>query len=152
MPSRDGRGSGPSRGPRRGILAVLFGAAMLLLATETTRAEFRVCNRTGSLINIAVGYNGDDDFQTEGWWTITAASCVVPIKEALKGRYVYLYATDVDANDVLQGTFTMCIEKRKFLLVGINDCWRRGLLAVNFAEVDTLSSPSWTVFLGEAAR
>jgi uncharacterized membrane protein len=95
---------------------------------------------------------GQDDFQTEGWWSVTASSCVSPIKGPLKDRYVYLYATDIDANDIVRGTVPMCIERRKFLIAGTADCWRRGFEAVKFAEIDTLSSESWTVLLGEGSQ
>ena len=87
------------------------------------------------------------DFQTEGWWSVTPNTCATPIKGPLKSRFVYLYATDIDANDVLKGSVSMCIDRRKFEVFGIADCWRRGLQAVNFAEIDTLSSTDWTAFL-----
>jgi uncharacterized membrane protein len=138
-------------------LAFSWGAALWLglcvgMAGTPAKADFRVCNRTGTLVNLAIGYNGADDFETQGWWSLTPSACVVPLKGPINSRYVYLYATDIDANDILEGSFSMCIDKRKFLLVGINDCWRRGVQAVNFAEVDTLSSPDWTVFLREPAN
>jgi len=125
----------------------------LTLAVSTpARADFRVCNRTKYLLNLAVGYLDGDDFATEGWWSAPPNSCATPIKRPLVGRYVYLYATDVDAADVLQGTVSMCVGRRKFKIAGIADCWRRGLQAVNFAEIDTLSAPDWTVFLNDLSQ
>ena len=32
----------------------------------------------------------------------------------------------------------MCIDRTKFNVIGTENCWRRGLQAVTFAEVDTL--------------
>jgi uncharacterized membrane protein len=116
---------------------------------STASAEFRVCNRTKYLLNIAVGYGAGQEFATEGWWSVTPSACATPIREALTGRYIYLYATDVDAVDVLEGHVSMCISRRKFKVFGIADCWRRGLAAVNFDEIDTLSAPDWTVFLND---
>jgi uncharacterized membrane protein len=46
----------------------------------------------------------------------------------------------------------MCINRRKFKVFGIEDCWRRGLKAVNFAEIDTLESRDWRTFLTEPGR
>jgi uncharacterized membrane protein len=136
---------------RRSLAAAL---ALCLWLSESLPAfaDFRVCNRTKYLLNIAIGYGAGQEFATEGWWSVTPNSCARPIKDALAGRYVYLYATDVDATDVLAGSVSMCIARRKFKVFGITDCWRRGLEAVNFAEIDTLSSPDWTVFLNEPSK
>jgi uncharacterized membrane protein len=126
--------------------------SLTLSAALSARAEFRVCNRTKYLLNIAVGYTEGEEFSTEGWWSAAPNSCATPIKRPLNERYVYLYATDIDAADVLQGTVSMCVGRRKFKIAGIADCWRRGLQAVNFAEIDTLNSPDWTVFLNDSSQ
>jgi uncharacterized membrane protein len=130
----------------------IFAAAFLLAWSGSALAALRVCNNTRYLLNFAVGYTAGADFSTEGWWSVTPNTCATPIKGPLKGRFVYLYATDIDAADVLHGSVSMCIDRRKFQIFGINDCWRRGLQAVNFAEVDTLSSPDWTAFLNDVGK
>ena len=130
----------------------LFALVALLGSPAPTRADFRVCNKTQVLINLAIGANAGADFATEGWWTVTPGSCATPISGPLTGRYVYLYATDIDAVDVLQGAVSMCVDRVKFKVFGISDCWRRGLQAVNFAEIDTLDSPDWTTFLTDAGK
>jgi uncharacterized membrane protein len=136
---------------RRALLALV---ALVALAGSLgpARADLRVCNKTRVLINLAVGSNAGADFATEGWWTVTPGSCATPIKGPLKGRFVYLYATDIDAADVLKGAVSMCIDRGKFKVFGIDDCWRRGLQAVNFAEIDTLDSPDWTTFLTDVGK
>ncbi len=128
------------------VLTLLVGSYVPSLA------DLRVCNKTRVLINLAVGTNAGADFATEGWWTVTPGSCATPIRGPLTGRYVYLYATDIDNADVLRGTVSMCVDRGKFKVFGIEDCWRRGLLAVNFAEIDTLESPDWTTFLTEVGK
>jgi uncharacterized membrane protein len=126
--------------------------AGILASSGSAGAALRVCNKTKYLLNLAVGYTAAADFATEGWWSVTPNTCATPIKGPLKGRYIYLYATDIDANDVLKGSVSMCIDRRKFQVFGIADCWRRGLQAVNFAEIDTLSAPDWTAVLNEAGK
>jgi uncharacterized membrane protein len=128
--------------------------ALALVASSplAARADFRVCNRTRALINLAIGTNAGDAFATEGWWVVTPGSCVTPIRGLLQGRYVYLYATDINGADVLKGTVSMCIDRARFKLIGIENCWRRGLQAVTFAEVDTLDSPDWTTFLTDVGK
>ena len=133
------------------------GLALLALVTlagsfAPARADLRVCNKTRVLINLAVGVNAGADFSTEGWWTVTPGSCATPIKGPLKGRFVYVYATDIDNADVLKGAVSMCIDRGKFKVFGISDCWRRGLQAVNFVEIDTQDSPDWTTFLTDVGR
>ena len=136
---------------KRDVSIALLGL-LAALAASPAKADLHVCNRTKYLLNIAVGYVDGEDFATEGWWSVTPNSCATPIKRPLAGRYVYLYATDVDAADVLQGTVSMCIGRRKFKISGIGDCWRRGLQAVNFQEIDTLNASDWTVFLNDASQ
>jgi uncharacterized membrane protein len=136
----------------RDALAAILALAGFIASSGSAEAALRVCNKTKYLINLAVGYTAAADFATEGWWSVTPNTCSTPIKGPLKGRYVYLYATDIDANDVLKGSVSMCIDRRKFQLFAIADCWRRGLQAVNFAEIDTLSAPDWTAVLNEVGK
>ncbi len=137
----------------RAAISALISLVALVGAPAPARADFRVCNKTRSLINLAVGRtNAGDDFVTEGWWTVTPGSCATLVRGPLTGRYVYLYATDIEGVDVLKGTVSMCIDRGKFKAYGVENCWRRGLQAVTFAEVDTLNSPDWTTFLTEPGQ
>ena len=106
----------------------LLALAVVVVSLTPARADLRVCNKTKVLINFAVGVNGGADFSTEGWWTVTPGSCATPIRGALTGRFVYLYATDIDAADVLKGAVSMCVDRSKFKVV--RHC---GLLAARFA-------------------
>jgi uncharacterized membrane protein len=123
-----------------------------VLASGAARANLRICNETHILINLAVGSVDGSDFATEGWWTVTPGSCSTPIHGALAGRFVYLYATNIDGADVLQGSVSMCIDRAKFKAHGISDCWRRGLQAVPFVEIDTRSAADWTTFLTDVGK
>ncbi len=135
---------------------ILARSALVLFAlagsTAAAYADFKVCNNTRSLINLAVGSLSGADYATEGWWTVTPGSCATPIHGALTGRYLYLYATGIDGVDLLKGTVSMCIDRGKFKVQGIDNCWRRGLQAVTFAEIDTLDSSDWTTFLTEPGK
>ena len=126
--------------------------AALVASGGAAVADLRVCNKTKYLINLAVGYSAGADFATQGWWTVTPGSCATPIRGALTGRYAYLYATDIDSTDILKGAVSMCIDRGRFKIFGIADCWRRGLQAVNFAEIDTLSAPDWTTLLSDPGK
>ena len=130
----------------------LLAAALLLTLAAPAEAGLRVCNKTHALVNLAVGENAGESFVTEGWWTVTPGSCATPIRGGLSGRYVYLHAVDIKGDDVLQGTVSMCVDRGRFKLLGISDCWRRGLEAVNFAEIDTLDAQEWTTFLTDVGK
>ena len=134
----------------KALLRALAFAA--LAVSSSARAEMRVCNNTHELINFAVGANAGEHFATEGWWTATPGACSTPLRGALPGRYVYLYAIDIDAVDVLAGKVSMCVDRGKFKIYGISDCWRRGLRAVNFVEIDSGGLPDWTVFLTDPRK
>ncbi|HWY80864.1 MAG TPA: DUF1036 domain-containing protein [Roseiarcus sp.] len=126
--------------------------ALLAIVSSPARADFRVCNKTHALINIAVGTDAGEAFKTEGWWVATPGSCATPVRGPLKSRFVYLYATDIDGVDLVTGTATMCIDRGKFVAYGAENCWRRGLQAVTFAEIDTLDSGDWTTFLTDPRK
>ena len=136
----------------RSVPGLLGAVAALFVGIGAARADLRVCNKTKYLINLAVGYSAGSEFATEGWWTVTPGSCATPVRGALTGRYVYLYATDIDAADVVKGSVSMCIDRGRFKIFGIADCWRRGYQGVTFAEIDTLSAPDWTTFLSDPGK
>jgi uncharacterized membrane protein len=138
--------AGARGGMRLRLLSALLGASGCALAGEA-HAEFTVCNQTLDVVNIAVGQEVDAAFQTDGWWTIGANQCVNVIREELKNRYIYIYATDVFGQPILSGSTEMCVEKRRFIIRGIEECWQRGHIAAPFYEVDTLEQARWTLFL-----
>lgn len=128
---------------------------LCLLPAPHAWATFTVCNQTLDLVNVAVGQplgdapaeEADWAFQTEGWWTIGANQCVNVIREDLANRYIYVYATDVFWQPILSGTTEMCVENRRFVIRGLENCWQRGHQAARFIEVDTQEQVRWTLFL-----
>lgn len=129
------------------LAAVCVAALSLLFAPAEARAEFTVCNQTLDVVNLAVGQEVESAFQTDGWWTIGANQCVNVIRDELSNRYVYIYATDVFGNAILSGSTDMCVERKRFTVRGIEECWQRGHIAARFFEVDTLDQARWTFFL-----
>ncbi|WP_167514683.1 DUF1036 domain-containing protein [Mesorhizobium intechi] len=132
----------------RVAFSALFGAALLVIfSPNSAHAEFTVCNQTLDVVNLAVGQKVDNADQTDGWWTIGANQCVNVIREELANRYIYLYATDVFGHAILNGSTEMCVDRRRFSIRGIEECWQRGHIAARFVEVDTLEQVRWTYFL-----
>jgi uncharacterized membrane protein len=149
---RDHPALGRARRRREGWARLPLAFALLAIFSIPARADFRVCNKTHALINIAVGTDAGEVFKTEGWWVATPGSCATPVRGPLKSRFVYLYATDIDGVDLVAGTATMCIDRGKFVAYGAENCWRRGLQAVTFAEIDTLDSSDWMTFLTDPRK
>ncbi len=145
---------GPGHAARGGApwLVLLAPVLMLVLSAGDARADLRVCNRTGYLLNVALGSPAAEGFRTEGWWSIAADHCQAVVRGALNSRYLYLYAADIDGRSVVDGDVSMCVERRGFTIDGTAECWRRGFEAAGFVEVDTLDFDSWTVFLEEGGR
>ena len=133
---------------RSAFLALAVFAATMSVA-DSARAQFTICNQTLDVFNVAVGSEVDEEFQTEGWWTIAANRCVDVIRSELENRYIYVYATDVFQQPVLEGTVSMCVAKAKFIIRGTEACWQRGYRVAHFAEVDTQAVERWTLFVQE---
>ena len=136
------------RRPLRQIIAPIGGGLWLILGGATPAvAEFAVCNQSYDVVNVAIGQDINDEFRTEGWWTIGPNQCANVIKDELVSRYIYIYAQDVFGQPIMTGTTQMCIAPSKFQIDGINDCWSRGKISAGFIEVDTEKTQRWTLFL-----
>jgi uncharacterized membrane protein len=129
----------------------LLAVVLTLFTAGAARAEFTVCNQTLDVVNLAVGQEVREQseafWQTEGWWTVGANQCVNVIRDELVNRYIYIYATDVFGQPLLNGTTSMCVGTRRFVIRGDKECWVRGHKAAPFFEVDTLKTERWTLFL-----
>jgi uncharacterized membrane protein len=132
---------------RRRFTAAAATVLAAVLWPTVARAEFTVCNQTLDVVNLSVGQKVDGVFQTDGWWTVGVNQCVNVIQEELTNRYVYVYATDAFGHAILPGSTDMCVDKRRFTIRGIDECWQRGHIAARFYEVDTQAQIRWTFFL-----
>ncbi len=130
---------------------------LVLLGATTASADFSVCNQTLDVVNVAIGQQHGEVFRTEGWWTIGSNQCANVIREELRTRYVYVYATDVFGQTLLDGTEAMCIDEEKFTIdtpgadmaAKAPGCWTRGYREAQFYEVDTKAQGDWRLFLSD---
>ena len=113
---------------------------VVLFGTHEARAEFRMCNKTGVMIGVAVGYQIDKEWTTEGWWNLPANKCEVIVEGPLSSRYYYVYALDYQNGGEWGGEAFMCTRERAFTIKGIADCVARGFERTGFYEVDTNSN------------
>ena len=118
-------------------------------AADLASSGLRLCNRTASRVGIAIGYNKDGQWTTEGWWNVDAGMCGALVEGPLVSRVYYIYALDYDEGGVWGGGAAMCTSDKEFTIQGIEDCVARGYERTGFFEVDTGEQRSWTVQLTE---
>ena len=116
------------------------------------KADFRLCNNTGSRVGVAIGYKDAEGWTTEGWWNISARSCDTLLRGALVARYYYIYAVDYDRGGEWSGHAFMCSRDKEFTIRGTDNCLARGYDRTGFFEVDTGEQRSWTVQLTDTAE
>jgi uncharacterized membrane protein len=131
---------------------IAMAAATVLVASGPAKADFRLCNNTGSRVGISVGYKDGEGWTTEGWWTLAARSCDTLLKGSLVARFYYIYAVDYDRGGEWSGKAYMCTRDKEFTIRGIEDCLARGYDRTGFFEVDTGEQRSWTVQLTESSE
>lgn len=122
---------------------------LLALGAGGATADFAVCNDSFDVLNLAVGHATAEGFVTRGWWTIGTNRCAVVLRGGLMTRYLYVYATDVLGQPVLEGDTPLCISENRFEIMGAEACWQRGHIEAPFAEIDTGAAASWTLFIGD---
>ena len=97
---------------------VLFSAMLPVLAASPAKADFRVCNDTGSLVGVALGYSKNGTWFTEGWWQVPGETCASLLEGSLASRFYYIYAEDADRGGQWRGDIFMCTSSREFVIEG----------------------------------
>ena len=127
-------------------VATLCGLAGLWLP-GTARAEFRLCNQSYDVLNVAFGESAGDRIATQGWWRVAPNQCAVLKREPLNAGSYFVFAADVFGNEVLSGTTPLCVAPRRFEISSQENCLLRGFLDARYLEVDTGDRRDWTVFV-----
>ena len=129
----------------------LLALALTLLAAVATpaAADLRLCNTTSARIGVAIGYQDNQGWTTEGWWNIAAQTCETLYKGILSSRFYYIHAVDYDRGGEWAGQSFMCSTDKSFTIRGVDDCQKRGHKRTGYFEVDTGESKDWTIRLSE---
>lgn len=99
-------------------------------------AELEICNDGTALFSIALGFKGEEDWESKGWWNIEPGNCAVVVAGDLTRRYYYYHADTQNDGFWGQG-FMFCTSNALFDIVGDTDCGDRGFDATDFREIDT---------------
>ena len=137
---------------RTPVLAAIAAAFLLALSAQAAKADFRLCNNTGSRVGVALGYKVAESWTTEGWWNVNPRTCETLLRGALVARYYYIYAVDYDRGGEWSGHAYMCSRDKEFTIRGIHNCLARGYDRTGYFEVDTGEQRSWTVQLTDTAE
>jgi uncharacterized membrane protein len=142
----------PRLGRRLGAALAVIALLAASGAAAPAAADFRICNKTGSRIGLAVGYKEGERWTTEGWWNLAANSCETLMRGPLVARFYYIYGVDYDRGGEWAGKAFMCTRDKEFTIRGTEDCLARGYDRTGFFEVDTGEQKSWTVQLTDAMQ
>jgi uncharacterized membrane protein len=137
---------------RRALLPAVLAGFLLMSFVPAARADFRLCNNTGSRVGVALGYKDAEGWMTEGWWNVSARSCETLLRGALVARYYYIYAVDYDRGGEWSGHAYMCSRDKEFTIRGTENCLARGYDRTGYFEIDTGELRSWTVQLTDNAE
>ena len=122
---------------------------VLIAWPSAARADLRLCNTTTARIGVAIGYQDNQGWTTEGWWNIAAQTCETLYKGILSSRFYYIHAVDYDRGGEWAGQSFMCSTDKSFTIRGVDDCQKRGHKRTGYFEVDTGESKDWTIRLSE---
>ncbi|GLQ56891.1 DUF1036 domain-containing protein [Devosia nitrariae] len=138
---------------RLGITLLGLTFSGLMITAAPARADLRVCNETGNLVSVALGYRAERGWQSEGWWQTPPGNCRVLYQGDLARSYYYVYAADDIGGGDWGGSFFMCTRDETFTIFGVEDCLARGYERTGFFEINTQGKTEWTLQLteGEAA-
>lgn len=128
---------------------LLLAGAVLSLCVDEAAADLKLCNSTAGRIGVALGYQDESGWATEGWWNVPAQSCETLLKGGVPSRFLYVYAIDYDRGGEWGGDKFMCTNDKAFRIVDARDCQQRGHRRTGFYEVDTGSSKDWTIRLAD---
>lgn len=130
------------------FLAVLFSAPQFY-AVKPAEAKLKICNETGKIRDVAIGYKTSEGWISEGWWGILNGDCTTVIKEDLTSRYYY-YRAKHKGSDFDGDSYNFCTEAKAFTITGDKDCKKRGFEIEDFRQLELLKGTTgFTLTLDE---
>ncbi|MCG6901209.1 MAG: DUF1036 domain-containing protein [Rhodobacter sp.] len=113
-----------------------FLAASAVCFAGSAQAGLKICNDSKDVQSISVGYKGEVEWTSEGWWVTDPGECVTVVGGDLQKRYYYMRA-EVAGGNFTGGNFYFCTTPREYTIVGDENCEDRGYEREDFIEIDT---------------
>ncbi len=117
------------------------------IAAAPVLADLRVCNKTSSTVGLAIGYQINDEWISEGWWNLEQGNCETVLKGILMKSSYLIHAIDYDKGGKWGGEKFMCTQDVEFKIKGVKECVARGFERTGFFEIDTAGKQDYTVQL-----
>ncbi len=117
-------------------LRVFLATLAALCAPVAGHAGLEICNFTGEAKHIALGYKGDKDWTSEGWWRVKSGGCSMIVTGDLTRRYYYYHVASRSGLFAAEDYF-FCTAQSVFTIAGDTDCENRGYDRTAFREIDT---------------
>lgn len=125
-------------------------ALVALLGAAPAHAGLTFCNDSALRATVAVGYKGDQDWTSEGWWGVEPGTCATVLEGDLLRTHYYWRATDENGAFAAQD-YWFCVTDEAFTIVGDRDCAARGYRRERFSEIVVGTGGSATVRIAAAA-
>lgn len=113
---------------------VLLGIATTFVSVLPAQADLEFCNHTGEKKWVAVGYESNETWKSEGWWSVDADDCITPIAGDLENRHYYYRLFE---SSFVGDGFSFCMKKDVFESEDADTCDSDGLEPADFAHIDT---------------
>ena len=117
------------------IVSRILLAGILVLSAGSAQAALKICNNTDFVQGVSIGYQGDSDWTSEGWWNVQPTECANVVAGDLKQRYYY-YRAEIDGGDFTGQNYFFCTSPQEYTIVGDADCLARGYDREDFREID----------------
>ena len=112
-------------------------------------AQLEVCNNTNVTHRVAIGYEGETGWTSEGWWKFDPGECGIVMSGALT-RQNYYYKVRAEGHDY-GGAYAFCTGDSPFTIFGDTQCAERGFVRELFVLEDTgPTATRWTIALNGA--
>ncbi|WP_172296922.1 DUF1036 domain-containing protein [Pseudoruegeria sp. HB172150] len=113
-----------------------FLAGCIVGSAGAAHAGLEICNETDFVQSVSIGYKGDADWVSEGWWNVEPGDCTTVVGGNLQKRYYY-YRAEVDGGDFAGENYMFCTTPEEYEILGDSNCESRGYDSESFREIDT---------------
>ncbi|MDP2619609.1 MAG: DUF1036 domain-containing protein [Hyphomicrobiales bacterium] len=114
-------------------------ALMVLAMTPVARAEYRLCNRTGYILDAALAIETAGGTATQGWFRILPGACSAVLSGAAAGERFFVHTRTPpfygERPEAAEVSRMFCVLPGDFLLPGATSCDNKGGALAAFTEV-----------------
>lgn len=133
---------------RKATDADLFNALEKKAGETAAPAGYSVCNATPTAFWTAIGQKNGKDWVSRGWWKVPPSNCATAITDPLNTDRIYVLADIPGKKPLLTGSNKFCVTDIAFEIQGRNDCQKRGMREVGFAETNVKGAEGYVAKIG----